>query len=140
MKTIEIGKSCLPSEFVSNELINAIKIKITYGGGMGGSVQDLYCTNVEDISDTMKRLKLLNGKSILVNTKYIVYITTGMVLKLKTDITEHINRKLKNKSKNEKIIKTEYIKIYDEEKYEIVDKFQSRFDIKNRIIKCDNIF
>jgi hypothetical protein len=139
MSTFKIGKSCTPSTILSHDLINVTKIKVTFGGGMGGANMNLYCTSIEDIENGFKKLNLITGDTMNVNSNFIVYTKKGKIVKLISDITAHLNAK--NKSSNSKqVLKIEYIKIFNGENYEIVDNFQFRNDISNRMISTTDVF
>ena len=77
IKDNRISRPMTPSEWMGCERVPMTIIEITYGGGLGGSCQTLYCERIEyDNFVNTKTIKVttLDKKTILLNTRYIVFV------------------------------------------------------------------
>jgi hypothetical protein len=138
MRKIEIGKSCSPSKIVSKEQIKCQRVLVSYGGGMGGANKSYYATKIQKEQALQGRwiLKLLDGRTIDVNPSFIVENEEINVVKIVSDITEHLNF---NKSKEKcvgKTLETEYICLNVNEEAVFVDKHTPRhtYPLENRVV------
>ena len=116
METLKIGLPCTPSKHISHEIIPAIKVRVTFGGGMGGTNKNYYCLVVNTRNHDFYYLTLITGEEIQINPKYIVEIKKANLVKLVTDITEHTNY---HKVEVKKHIKTQYIELNYRETYDL---------------------
>lgn len=132
--TIKIGLCGTPARMISHEVVLAKKILLTYGGGMGGASEKIYCTKKElkaGIVD-MYALTLLSGEVIEVNPAFIVKVEDRRLVKVVCDVTSHSYFNAKN---FKSMIITEYIGLKFEEDYVIVNDYVSRED--GRLIQKD---
>lgn len=122
---IEIGLSCSPSTIISNELIKCKRILVSFGGGMGGANITHYCTKVSTLTkDGYLNITLITGEKREINPKFIVEKADINIVKLVTDITQHIN--YNKPSTVTKEIETEFIRLLYNEDYVIINKYTPR--------------
>lgn len=91
---VQIGLPVSPSEMISIDSFPATKIKISYGGGMGGSSRDIYAQKVEEVEKfgkTFVRITPFFGSIEEVNPNFIVFMETGKVVIQVVDTTQHSN-------------------------------------------------
>jgi hypothetical protein len=89
-KVIEIGLPCSPAKFISADLFKVIKLLVTYGGGMGGTSKVFHCIEVKK-GEKFYEVILLTGECRKINPAYIVEESYPEVVKVITDMTEHVN-------------------------------------------------
>lgn len=90
MKKI-ISAPCSPSKRIDSKNIEAVKIVITFGGGMGGSSQTFYANKVDKTSDGMLSIETVDGRELELNPRYVVSKERTIILKVVTDTTQHSN-------------------------------------------------
>lgn len=93
-KDYQIGLPCSPSKRISYEIVNAKKILLTYGGGMGGSRTTIYVTDKDIVYNEhgiAKVINILDDKEVEINTKYVVSAESVKLFVDKIDITGHTN-------------------------------------------------
>ena len=76
-----------PSKFIGKaKVIKTKKIKMTCGGGMGGSVWDEYITDLpENIEHGLIKVTNYKGEKMTLNTSYIVKIVDSQIVVITTD-------------------------------------------------------
>ena len=125
MKKLKIGLPCSPASIVKDSLLNVQAIKVSYGGGMGGSVETHYCTNV-DIKKDYYHCTLLNGDVIKVNPTFIVDVRDRKIVKVVTDVTKHRNY---HKIVCKEHITYEHILLGYDQEYEITNGYEPRSNV-----------
>ena len=90
-KKIIIGKPCSPSKLVKIEDLSLIKIKLTYGGGMGGANRTLYVEEIQSETEKELVVKTFDNEIVTINKDYIVYREPIKAVLHVTDSTEHSN-------------------------------------------------
>lgn len=82
-----------PSKFIGEaEPIEVKKIKMTCGGGIGGSVWDEYIqsyTFPENLPDGLIKLTNFKGEEITLNTRYMVKITDSQIVGITVESKNH---------------------------------------------------
>ena len=76
-----------PSRFVGKaRVIKVKKVKMTCGGGMGGSVWDEYVVDYpERVGQGLIEVTDYRGKQMSLNTRYIVKVTDSQIVVITTD-------------------------------------------------------
>jgi len=118
MKKIIIAKNCSPSRMLSSKEVNATKILISYGGGMGGANKTYYCNSIvrgSDLTDNFT-LNLISGEVKEINPNFIVEISAVKLVILVIDVTEHTYY---NPEKASKCIRTVITELKFNQDYEI---------------------
>ena len=90
MKKI-ISAPCSPSIQIDSKNIEAMKIIITFGGGMGGASQTFYANRVDKTSDGMLSVETVDGRELELNPRYVVSKERTNILKVVTNTTPHAN-------------------------------------------------
>jgi hypothetical protein len=93
-KLIKISNGCSPSTHVSDEVISVNRVRISYGGGMGGANESIYTTAIykeQAINGMWIMVDITNGMERQINPRFIVSVDKVNVVKVVTDITEHTN-------------------------------------------------
>lgn len=125
-----IGYPCSPCEFIGSEEKEVSRVKMSCGGGMGGSVWYEY--GKFDNLDSNKLCEFtdaITGEKKTLNTSFVVKIESGTIVKMSFDTTAHANYNTKICKKQTHTI-YRYIKTSDD--YEMKDKY---VDEKDTIIK-----
>jgi len=133
---LKIGLSCSPSKILSHEKVKVIKVLVSWGGGMGGASESYYCLSIDKTIDTGKfwELTFLDGKTKNVNPTFVVSFEDEILVKVVSDITEHMNYRQKTCKKS---ITTEYILLYPYKDYEITNDYTARHDgaLESKVVK-----
>ncbi len=93
-RAIEIGLPFIPSKNLSVYSFPATKIKISYGGGLGGSVNNIYAQKIKEIEKYGQKFVHITpffGEPEEINPRFIVSIEEGQVVIQVTDTTEFSN-------------------------------------------------
>lgn len=80
IKNNEISRPRTPSEWLGYKRVPMSIIEITYGGGIGGSHQTLYCERIrydKFVNTGTVKVTTLDKKTILLNTRYIVLVNNN---------------------------------------------------------------
>jgi hypothetical protein len=130
MSKLTIAADYSPATILSHEVVHTSRVRISYGGGMGGCNETYYTTAINKNSfNPMWLLTSITGEKIEVNPDYIVNIVSRDLVHLVTDITAWANY---SKHTCEQNILTEYIQLDYGEEYEIAQK-GTRGDSGNKI-------
>lgn len=121
METLEIGLTCSPAKHVSNKVIKAYEILVSWGGGIGGANKTYYATKIKILSN-YTIITLLTGEEIELNRNFIVHTKNVTIVISVIDITEHINY---SEYKYRKAIQTNYVLLNFNENYVITNKYES---------------
>jgi len=125
MKTLEIGLCVSPSKILSIDEIKVTRVLISYGGGMGGSKETFYVTNIDKMADSNLGLTLFNDRVIIQNPTFIVNKEEIKLIKVVTDSTAHTNY---NDKKCKKSIITQYFWAYLDEKFIQVNNYNDKMN------------
>ena len=120
LKKTRLGRQKTPSRWVKEkpDYLLITRIKMTCGGGMGGSSWYEYVYRVEEIpSNTIMKFKRYDGKEITINTSYIVSAEDFKLAKAELDITEWKSMSTIYDGNN---IETYYVLIDDDEELTLV--------------------
>lgn len=93
-KDYRMGLPCSPATRVGYEIINAKKILLTYGGGLGGANITVYATDKEIVYNEhgiAHVIDIFTDKEVEINTKYVVKAENLRLIVDKIDITAHAN-------------------------------------------------
>ena len=105
MGKIRIGLPCTPSKFVKRRDMLGYKVKMSCGGGMGGSVWNEYlCNDVPEGSYQIIRIEDYAGMPKSINTNFVVKSERVIIETFLFDITAHDFYGRENKS-GEKVYK-----------------------------------
>ena len=87
---MKIYKTCSPSSFVGKEEIhNMLKIRMSCGGGIGGSSWYEYIHDTDELEgETPVWVTNYHGERVKLNPKFMVKITPISLVKVTEDITE----------------------------------------------------
>jgi hypothetical protein len=132
---MKIYRTCNPSSFVSKEEIKDIlKIKMTCGGGMGGSSWYEYVYDTKELDGEIP-VWVTNylGERIKLNPKFMVKVNKISIVKVTEDITAW---KFYGGTKpiGEKHLRIRFIETPPYEKVELVNEFNYRAN-ENETIK-----
>ena len=124
----KIGKSCTPSELLSDEVTQGVEVLVTWGGGMGGASKRYY-TKQKNLfkqnslcAENEFVLELVDGTEVVLNRNFVVSKTPVRLITVVGDITGHINHGLPvNKVK--KMFETRVFALPLNEPFEIVHDF-----------------
>jgi hypothetical protein len=131
---IEIGLPCTPSKFVKGVDMVGYRVKMSCGGGMGGSVwNEYFAENVPEGEHTLVSLEDYTGRNKTINTKYVVKSEPVIIATFLFDVTAHSFYGKQNKN-NEKIF-NEIVIAYSPEYdgADFVNKFIPIEDYKKKI-------
>lgn len=123
--SIEIGVPCNPSEIIDSKVEEYYAIKMSCGGGMGGSVWWEYTPKLPITinPNSIFRIKNYKGEELLINSGYVVMISKVKLVTIKTDITEFVNCITKKCNSS---IETDYYVVRDlDEEIKIINKYMS---------------
>ncbi len=122
MKTLIVSKDCSPSRLISCRDFSVTKVIISYGGGMGGTSQIYYCTDVlERVTDdpvSYTRLTEISGQQTEMNPRFIVSKTVVKLVEIKVDVTGH---SYLDETGSRKAVRTILIELKHGQKYEYDD-------------------
>ena len=124
MNNLKIGYPCSPSKKISDEVLELVKIRYSFGGGMGGASKTIYAKTMErcTIDDMFYVAILPSGEKIRIGREFIVDFNDVSIVKLVTDTTAHSNY---NKTTVNKSILTEMYLLKFGQKYELVNDYIS---------------
>lgn len=89
---IQITKPSTPSSLISAEESEYLKLLISYGGGMGGSKETIYCSVQHETEHTITVKNDLTGQIITYNRRFIVaYYHEVILVKAVFDTIGHAN-------------------------------------------------
>lgn len=119
----EIGAPCSPCNFIESKTTKVLKIKMSCGGGVGGSVWDEYGTTKDDFSKggfiTLK--SAFTNEEITINTRFVVKAEEVQLVTMVWDTTPHANY---NRSTCKKQTKTCYYCLPKNEKYRVIADYE----------------
>ena len=121
MEHYKIGLCCTPAKIKNHEVIDVFEMKVTYGGGLGGSVETHYITDYHLNSMDFFVVTFINGLKEKFNKRYVVSIKPKKVVKVVTDITEHVN--YREFVTNEPQIKIIYYVLNLDDTYEVITEY-----------------
>lgn len=99
MGKIRIGLPCTPSKFIKRRDMLGYKVKMSCGGGMGGSVWNEYlCNDVPAGSYQIIRIEDYTGRPKSINTNFVVKSEEVIIEVFLFDITTHHFYGSENKS------------------------------------------
>lgn len=131
---IEIGLPCTPSKYVKSFEKVGYRIKMSCGGGMGGSVwNEYFAENVPEGEHKLVSLEDYTGRNKTINTKYVVKSEPVIIVTFLFDVTAH--RFYGKDNKNNEKVYNEIIFAYSPE-YDgvnFVNKFISIEDYKKKV-------
>jgi len=117
---IQIGRPCSPSKLVKIEELILTKIKISFGGGIGGANKEIFAEEIISENENEIVVKQFDNKVINISKSFIVYREQIKAILHITDTTQHSNY-------HEKRVKSsELTKIYElsiDADWEFVDNF-----------------
>ncbi len=91
-KNVFIYAPCTPSNLVKREISECYKVKMTCGGGMGGSVWDEYLKNDIPAGETkIVIMKNIFGQTLRINTAYAVKSERVRIVSEVWDTLPHAN-------------------------------------------------
>jgi hypothetical protein len=124
MKKIEIGLSCSPSKIIKVESFDGIKVVISTNTN---HTSVIYCKPQiikEQALNGLWQFNTINGVIRKFNYNYVIEVTDVKIVRVVSDVTEHINY-LKKSCEYKEI--EEYFSIEQNEEFIIIwDKYVSR--------------
>ena len=90
-KKIIIGRTCSPSKLIEINEHLMTKIKISFGGGMGGANRTIYAEQIMSDTKTDLIVKQFDNEIITINKEFIVYREPVKVISQISDTTAHSN-------------------------------------------------
>ena len=88
---VTFKKPLSPSKLIKIEELSLIKIKLSYGGGMGGSNVNLYIEEIKSESENELIVKTFDNEVITINKRFMVFRKPIKAILHITDTTEHSN-------------------------------------------------
>lgn len=136
---MKIYRTCNPSSFVGKEEIhNILKIKMSCGGGLGGSSWYEYIYDTVALEgDSLVWVTNYLGEEIKLNPRFMVKVNRVSLVKVEEDITAWKFHGA-NKPTNEKYLTIRYIETPRHETISLVDEYKYQAN-ENETIKTDTI-
>jgi len=137
LKTVEISLPGSPCKLIKEQEKYCFRVKISYGGGMGGASKEYYASEVKDVEGNMLRLTLLEGHSIDINKRFVVEQETGKRAEITYDVTEHTHF---NSKKNKKLLFVRNFFLHSTEKHKSVLSYNGNFkQLEGRMCYTEDI-
>ena len=118
IRTIKVCLSCTPSHFMDTfEKMECFKVRVSFGG----VTETHYVIRInKDIDNGFSVFDLIDGRTIIINPRYILSVEKGTCAIVYTDITNHKNFHTKV---CEKCIESRYYFIQTNEDIELSEKY-----------------
>ena len=133
---IEIGLPCTPSKFINSSEKVGYRVKMSCGGGMGGSNwNEFFAEAVPEGSHQLVSLEDYKGRNKTINTKYVVKCEPVIISTFLFDITAHrfFHEENKHKEKVYQEIVFAYSPEYDgttfKNDYVAIEDYKKKGDI-----------
>lgn len=135
MKKVKIGLTCSPSHIVSRKDFKVTSILISYGGGLGGTHEMYYATDIKKVKDSkMIKIKTFLGEIVELNEDFIVSKKEAEVIKQVSDVTLHSNY---YKVGCKKAIEETYFLIEQNQEIEFTNEFVHTPDTGTKVIHTE---
>ena len=96
-----IGLSCTPSTITSVDECTGVEVKVSHGGGLGGTSYHIHVTEIVDKPEDEMLSKMLGsdelivrtikGEEVVLNQKYVVSKRPVKYVTVESDVTAHHN-------------------------------------------------
>lgn len=81
-----LGVPMTPSNWIKEpEYKNIMVVGLSYGGGLGGSYREMYCTRINNIFDALRNeqfieVERIDGEKEIINTRFVVSVHSNYQL------------------------------------------------------------
>jgi hypothetical protein len=136
MNRLKFGKICSPSTLLDTDIIEAVEITSSFGGGMGGARKTYYAVNVNEENKPLE-LKIVDikGREIALGYNFIVSQEKVRLIKITHDVTAHRNYQ---ENRVKKAIIVEYSVLRANETFDVTYNIVRDQSLKDKVVFTDS--